>query len=376
MMQTFSLKIFLRLSAVLLIFTIVSCSKDSKNPHTNTGTTPTQATPTKFGLYEADSSIYKLVYTFVSKIGTKDVSSADYDLLFDTGSGGLVIDAHGIIPGSMISSTGISFSGDSTVVNGITIYNQKSTISYGDDASTTDNVYGYLAYAPVTLGDANGNITIKRLPFFLYYKAADTKGNVFADHEFDVLGVSPQYDVTFPNNAYITSPFAYFNPGEGLLKGFKMDALGTNKFSLNGTYVPGAVTLGLTLSDLSSFTMHQLTYYPGEGYAPIIPVSLTYNGKTITTNMIFDTGTEPYSYIQDSSAGSSAVLLPGNTSVSLTTTPGGFSYSYATSASENLTYVENPAQSQSNVSVMSLEFFLNNGFMLDYYDHKLGLKSQ
>jgi len=375
-MQTFSLKIFLRLSAVLLIFTIVSCSKDSKNPHTNTGTTPTQATPTKFGLYEADSSIYKLVYTFVSKIGTKDVSSADYDLLFDTGSGGLVIDAHGIIPGSMISSTGISFSGDSTVVNGITIYNQKSTISYGDDANTTDNVYGYLAYAPVTLGDANGNITIKRLPFFLYYKAADTKGNVFADHEFDVLGVSPQYDVTFPNNAYITSPFAYFNPGEGLLKGFKMDALGTNKFSLNGTYVPGAVTLGLTSSDLSSFTMHQLTYYPGEGYAPIIPVSLTYNGKTITTNMIFDTGTEPYSYIQDSSAGSSAVLLPGNTSVSLTTTPGGFSYSYATSASENLTYVENPAQSQSNVSVMSLEFFLNNGFMLDYYDHKLGLKSQ
>lgn len=376
MMQTFSLKIFLRLSAVLLIFTIVSCSKDSKNPHTNTGTTPTQATPTKFGLYEADSSIYKLVYTFVSKIGTKDVSSADYDLLFDTGSGGLVIDAHGIIPGSMISSTGISFSGDSTVVNGITIYNQKSTISYGDDANTTDNVYGYLAYAPVTLGDANGNITIKRLPFFLYYKAADTKGNVFADHEFDVLGVSPQYDVTFPNNAYITSPFAYFNPGEGLLKGFKMDALGTNKFSLNGTYVPGAVTLGLTSSDLSSFTMHQLTYYPGEGYAPIIPVSLTYNGKTITTNMIFDTGTEPYSYIQDSSAGSSAILLPGNTSVSLTTTPGGFSYSYATSASENLTYVENPAQSQSNVSVMSLEFFLNNGFMLDYYDHKLGLKSQ
>ena len=122
MMQTFSLKIFLRLSAVLLIFTIVSCSKDRKTPQN----TPTQATPTKFGLYEADSSIYKLVYTFVSKIGTKDVSSADYDLLFDTGSGGLVIDAHGIIPGSMISSTGISFSGDSTVVNGITIYNQKS----------------------------------------------------------------------------------------------------------------------------------------------------------------------------------------------------------------------------------------------------------
>lgn len=374
-MKASFLKLFLRIPVVTLVFVLASCSKESKNPQTNTGTTPTQATPTKFGLYEADSSVYKLVYTFVSKIGTKDVSSSDYDLLFDTGSGGLVIDAHGIIPDNMISSTGISFSGDSTVVNGITIYNQKATISYGDDANTTDNVLGYLAYAPVTLGDANGKITIKRLPFFLYYKAVDTKGKVFGPHEFDVLGVSSEYDTTFPNNAYITSPFTYFDPGEGLLKGFKMAALGTNNFSQNGTYVPGVVTLGLTSSDLSSFTMHQLTSYPGDGYAPIIPVSLTYKGKTITTNTIFDTGTEPYSYIEDSSAGSTAVLLPDNTAVSLTTTPGGFTYSYATSATDNITYVENPAQSQSNVSVMSLEFFLNNEFMLDYDGHKLGLKN-
>ena len=69
-------------------------------------------------------------------------------------------------------------------------------------------------------------------PFFLYYKADDGKGNTFAPHEFDVLGVSSEYDVTFPNNAHITSPFNYFDPGEGLIKGFKMPALGTNSFSL------------------------------------------------------------------------------------------------------------------------------------------------
>ena len=140
MMRAYSLKLFLRISVTLLIFVLASCSKDSKKSNTNI--TPTQATPTKFGLYEADSSIYKLVYTFVTKIGTQDVTSADYDLLFDTGSGGLVIDAHGIIPSSMITSNGITFSEDSIVVNGITIYNQKATISYGDDNNTTDNVYG------------------------------------------------------------------------------------------------------------------------------------------------------------------------------------------------------------------------------------------
>ena len=371
MIKAYSLKIFLRISGVLLLFAVVSCSKD----HKNTQIIPTQATPTKFGLYGADSSLYKILYTFVNKIGTKDVSSADYDLLFDTGSGGMVIDGHGIIPSNMISSTGITFSGDSTVVDGITIYNQKATISYGDDINTTANVYGYLAYANVTFGDANGTLTIKRLPFFLYYKAADTKGNVFKNHEFDVLGVSSEYDVTFPNNAYITSPFQSFDPGQGLIKGFKTSLLGPGSYSLNGTYNSDAVALGLTSADLSSFTMHQLTYYPGDGYAPVIPVSLTYNNKKFTTNTIFDTGTEPYHYIQDPTAGNTSVLLPNNTNVGLTTTPGGFTYSYATSASDNLTYVENPSQSGSNVTVMSLEFFLNNQYLLDYADHKLGLKN-
>jgi hypothetical protein len=375
MRKTYPVKRLLFVSVSLVVLAIASCKKDNNN--VKPAPVVTGPTPTKFGLYEADSSIYKLLYTYVSKIGTLDVTNSDYALIFDTGSGGLVIDATGILPSSMITSTGFNFTGDSTVVNGITIYNQKSTIEYGDDVSTTDKVYGNLAYASVTLGDENGNIVIKRLPFFLYYKAVDGSGNKYAAHEFDVLGVSPEYDATFANNAYITSPFSYFDPGTGLTKGFKMDAIGTNNFSLDGTYVPGVVTLGLTASDLSSsngFIMHQLTYYPGDGYAPVIPVSLTYNNKSITTNAIFDTGTEPYSYIEDSSAADTTLLLPNNTKVSLSSTPG-FSYSYTTSATDNITFVENPRVSQSNVSVISLEFFLNNEYIVDFTDHKLGLKN-
>ena len=376
MKSIYSFRTLLFSSIALLVFAIASCKKDNKNTPVTPAPGITNATPTKFGLYETDSSIYKLLYTFVSKVGTQDVSNADYDLIFDTGSGGLVIDANGILPSSMITSTGFNFTGDSTVVNGITIYNQKSTIEYGDDASTTDKVSGYLANASVTLGDENGNLVIKRLPFFLYYKAVNSKGKPYPSHEFDVLGVSPEYDVSFPNNAFITSPFSYFDPGTGLTSGFKMAALGTSNFSLEGTYVPNVVTLGLTSSDLSSngFIMHQLTFAPGDGYAPIIPVSLTYNNKTISTDAIFDTGTEPYSYIEDPAAADSTVLLPSGTSVSLSSTPG-FNYSYTTSATDNLTYVENPGTSQSNVSVISLEFFLNNEYLLDFTHHTLGLKN-
>ena len=377
MKKVYSYKTCLAISAAMLILAIASCKKENNNTQIKQDNTLATATPTKFGLYETDSSVYKLLYTYVAKIGTLDVSSSDYYLVFDTGSGGLVIDANGILPASMITSSGFNFTGDSTVVNGITIYNQKTTIEYGDDVSTTDKVYGNLAYASVTIGDDNGNIVIKRLPFFLYYKAVDGKGNQFSPHEFDVLGVSSEYDATFPNNTFITSPFSYFDPGTGLTKGFKMAALTTSNFSYQGTFVPDVVTLGLTASDLSSaggFTMNTLTFATGDGYAPVIPISLTYNNKSVKTYVIFDTGTEPFSYLEDSTAADTALLLPNSTAVTLASTTG-FNYSYMTSSTDNLTYVENPKTSQSNVSVMSLEFFLNNEYLLDYTNHRLGVKN-
>ena len=355
----------------LLVLFIASCKKDNNNIIQKT--TPTTATPTKIGFYEVDSSIYKLLLTSISTVGTQTVN---YDLIFDTGSGGLVIDANGIIPASMIGANGFTFTGDSTVVNGITITNQTNTVSYGDDNATTDKVYGNLAYASVTIGDQNGKITVKRLPFFLYYKAVDGKNKKFPPHEFDVLGVAPEYDISFNNGAYITSPFSYFDPGTGLTKGFKIAALGTNNFSNDGTYVP-AVTLGLTSDDLNSsgFVMNTLNFTPNEGYVPVFPTTITYNGKNISGNVLFDTGTEPYSYIEDHTyADSVATQLPANTNVSFALSSG-FNYSYTTTSNDNLTYIENPKYSGADVSILSLEFFLNNEYLVDFDNHKLGVKN-
>lgn len=349
-----------------------SCKKDSSGGSVTP--TVTTATPTKIGLYEADSSIYKLLFIAVPKIGTQTVNQY---LIFDTGSGGMVIDAHEILPASMITSTGFNFTGDSTVVNGITITNQTSTIQYGADKSTLETVYGNLAYASVTVGDHGGSITVKRLPFFLYYKGTNSAGKMESTGTFDIFGVNSEYDVTFNNGAYITSPFSYFDPGTGLTKGFKMAALGTNNFSLNGTFVADVLTLGLTSSDLSSssgFTMHTLSQYAGYGYSVTVPAGFTYGSKSVSSAYtVFDTGTEPYTYLEDKTAASTMTLLPTSTAVSITTTFN-FNYSYSVSATENLTYVENPSSSGSNVSIISLEYFLNNEYMLDYTNHKLGLK--
>jgi hypothetical protein len=359
---------------VLLVFAVASCKKDKKNNNIVTPP-PVTATPKQVGLYEADSSIYKEIEIAVSQVGTK---SLDIGLVYDTGSGGMVLDATGIVPASVIGSSGFTFTGDSTVVNGITITKVTDTVEYGDDAATTDKVYGNLAYASVTIGDeATGNLVIKRLPFFLYYKAVDGQGNKFDPHEFDVMGISPEYDITFSNGVFITSPFSYYSPGTGLTSGFKMAALTTNNFSLEGTYVPNVITLGLTSDDLASgsgFTFSSLTYINGNGYVPLVPATITYGGKSTTAEVIYDTGTEPYNYIQDRNAASTISLLPTSTPVSVVATSG-FKYDFTTSASDYLTYVENPAQSKTNITVMSLEFFLNNEYLIDFTGHKLGLKN-
>jgi hypothetical protein len=372
-----SFRNLLLISCSISLLIIASCKKDNNNNNNNKQVTPTNATPTKLGFYEVDSSIYKLLLISVSKIGTQTVPISSSDLVFDTGSGGLVIDGNGILPASMITSTGFNFTGDSTVVDGITITNQTNTIEYGDDNNTTDKVFGNLAYANVTIGDANGSIVVKRLPFFIYYKATDSKNNVLPTGDFNVFGVSSEYDITFNNGAYITSPFSYFDPGTGLTKGFKMAALGTADFSYDGTYV-SAITLGLTADDLgtsSGFTFTTLKFYNGEGYVPIFPATIQYGGNSISGAVLFDTGTEPYSYLQDPNATSSIALLSPSTPVSVALTGSAFNYSYTTSTTENLTYVENTKDSGTDVSVISLEFFLNNEYLIDFTDNKLGLKN-
>lgn len=241
---------------------IAACKKD-KNP--NPGSPVKSATPTKLGLVEIDSDVYKLLFMFVSKVGD---STINVPMIFDTGSGGLVIDAHGLVPKSMIAPNGFNFTGDSIIVSGITITNHAEVITYGADANTETRVYGNLAYAPVKIGDKYGSIQIKRVPFFLYYKGVNTNGSTAEPHSFDILGVNPIHDVVFNKEAYITSPFISYDPGPGLTRGFKMPALGTSKFSLEGTYVPGLVTVGLTQTDLSSasgFSMYLLNSQPEEG---------------------------------------------------------------------------------------------------------------
>src|SRR5580658_989716 len=116
-------------AGLFLLLLMASCSKDHSNPTP----TPTAKPLATLGLYEVDSSIYKRIFIPISGVGTAAIQT--YYLVFDTGSSGLTIDANGILPASMITSSGITVPGDSVVVSGITVTNQTAIVSFGNATS-------------------------------------------------------------------------------------------------------------------------------------------------------------------------------------------------------------------------------------------------
>lgn len=354
-------------AGLLLMLLITSCSKDHSPP-----TPPPAAKPiATLGLYEVDSSIYKRIFIPVSGLGTAAIST--YYLVFDTGSSGLTIDANGILPASMITSSGITVAGDSVVTNGITVTNQTAVVSFGNATSETSE-YGNLAYATVKIGDANGSVTTGRIPIFLYYKIVDNNGAIQAKHSQDVFGVGP--GTSFASSA-ISSPLSYFKTTNGLLNGFKLSALVNSEFTMNGSYVQNLLQIGLLPSDVdptNGFIMHQLSFFPQGGYSPDIPSSITYNGTTIAATVLFDTGTPAISLVENPNAPNNESTLPANTNVTLTTSHG-FKYSFTTSSGDNVTDVAKPSYTGDPRTIFSINFFVDNEFIMDYQGHEIGLKN-
>src|SRR5580693_9400198 len=94
---------------IFLTILIASCKKENKS---------TPGPLATLGLYEVNSGVNKRVFIPITKIGTQTVN---YYSVFDTGSAGMTMDATGLLPASMITSSGITITpgADSVTVNGI-----------------------------------------------------------------------------------------------------------------------------------------------------------------------------------------------------------------------------------------------------------------
>lgn len=353
---------------IAVLMMIVSCKKESSQ-----GTTAPVVKPLAvLGLYEYSQNTSKRVFMPITKAGTQTIN---YYTVFDTGSSGLTLDATGIIPASMITTNGFQFTGDSVVVNGITITNKTSVMSYGDATNLTKE-YGNVAYATFTIGDGNGSINTKRIPFFLYYKIMDVTNNKqLAAHSADIMGVGPGY--SFASNL-ILSPLSYFDLGANLTQGYRLAAFSAPNFTSAGNYVSGLVSIGLTPTDLASstgFIMHPLTFSTSGGYSGNIPGTATYNGTTTTAQFLFDTGNPTQTIIENPKETRAIGDLPANSTVTLTTNKG-FTYSYTTTSTSNLTTIQNPNNTNDYRSIINIDFFINNQYLMDYTNHQIGLKNK
>ncbi|MBC7399942.1 MAG: hypothetical protein H7289_08350 [Mucilaginibacter sp.] len=355
------------LAILFLSLFAVSCKK---NPQVNPNPTITEPVNyAKLGLYEQISGVNRRIFIACSKLGTQ--STVNYGLVFDTGSTGLTIDATDIIPASMITTNGFVISGDSVVVNGITITSQQAVITYGSVNSNISE-YGNLAYATVTVGDGNGNITTPRIPIFLYYKILDNNNKQLSAHAADVFGVGPGVSST---SRKIGSPLSYFKLADNVANGFRLAKLNTSNFGNSATYTPNLLTIGLTPNDLnaSGFTMHALTYSAISGYSANIASTINYNGQSIPGVILFDTGTPSTHIIENQAATSNTAALPAGTAVGIITSQG-FGYNYSTSNTYNFTTVQKPSYSGDNRTIFSINFFIDNEFLIDYTNHRIGLK--
>ncbi|WP_374949007.1 hypothetical protein [Mucilaginibacter sp.] len=353
--------------SLIVISNITSCKKES---NTNTGPATVKSLAT-LGLYEYSSGTSKRLFIPVTRVGTQTVN---YYTVFDTGSSGLTLDATGIIPASMITANGFQFTGDSVNVNGITITSRTSVMSYGDATNLTKE-YGNVAYTTFTFGDNNGSIVTKRIPFFLYYKVMNSITNTqLPAHSADIMGVGPGY--SFASNL-ILSPLSYFDLGANLTQGYRLSALSASSFSSAGNYVSGLLSIGLTPTDKAAstgFIMHPLNFNNSGGYSGNIPGTIVYNGTSTSAQLLFDTG-NPTQTIIENIRENAIGALPANSTVTITTSKG-FTYSYTTTNNANLTTVQNPNNTNDFRSIISIDFFLNNEYLMDYTNHQIGLKNK
>jgi hypothetical protein len=351
-------------AGLFLILFIASCKKDRNTPPPNNGPAATGT----IGLYELDSAIYKRVFIPIAKVGTQTINMLS---VFDTGSTGMTIDAAGLLPASMITANGLVVPGDSVVVNGITVTADQATVSFGGNGNITHE-YGNVAYATVILGSQNGMVSTGRIPIFIYYKVVKSNGQQLPAHANDVFGVGP--GLSFASNL-IGSPLSYIKTGNGVASGFKLAMFNSAAFNTQPTYVPGLLTIGLLPQDLNSdgFIMHPLLPGPLGGDSPNISATVTYNGKAVQATALFDTGTPAISLIEDP-GGNNGLTLAANSVVTIST-PGGFNYQYVTSATDNLTQIDNPNFTGDPRSIFSIDFFIHNEYLLDYTHHQLGLKN-
>lgn len=162
-----------QLAAILFAAILDACGGSSDSAPAVNVVSGAVEKPVVINLYpnRSATTVPRLV-VMATSIGSTPVNMP---LIFDTGSAGVTLYAPSIFPSSMVTSAGFIFpSGQTSITyNGISVTNQRGTRTYGSTDPRAQN--GNIGYAPVTFGDAQGQLMTEVMPLLLYYSVTDVR---------------------------------------------------------------------------------------------------------------------------------------------------------------------------------------------------------
>lgn len=396
-------------SLAALTLSLAGCggsgSTSTPNPSPQPPSPTTINSPTVINLYPHQSATEDPIFTVMAtSVGNVPVSMP---LGFDTGSAGVTLYAQSIFPASMVTESGFVFPSGQTSITymGITVTNVQGTRSYGTLNQTVE--HGNLGFATLTYGDAAGKVTTQTMPVFLFYSVDYVGGNGYktpvwqgwfgvasTNGTIDVAGsVEPTdgYSACTEQSSgtcYFVSAMKYIDYGSQMNAGFMLSP--TPNFPTCDITTSGscpsqqALTVGLNAGIESGFSTTPLTCPPNgyvgpaniNGYAvcqkTVNNVTVSTSGAstgTYTSGVIFDTGTA-YVYLSTPANNSFPASVQPRSTVSLTT-PSGFEYSYTAGSGTADTVVATGADGN---SIMGVQYFTTNYFLLDFTTNLVGWK--
>jgi hypothetical protein len=314
------------------------------------------------------------LYLPIRYIGTDRVK---LKVVFDTGSQGLILDAKRLLPASLVADTGIVIGDkDSLVLNGITVTRTKTKSRYGG----TRSYYGNIAYASIVIGDKMGQVRTKRMPFILVYNGVyDLTGKpAQVDQHCDgIAGVSSGGEMKAGpvlKRENVVSPFNYLSYGNRIEAGFILAPLDQVKWervsSMEGTSAVPLLTLGITEQEKEGFVLHPQQTLNGRFY-PYVKGIISYSGLVISPSyVLFDSGNPAGGVIYEPDNNKKGKMNAG-VGIRFVSDKGTI-YDYASNNSNYKTTLD--SRKSKSVSIIGINFFLENSFMLNYASHTIGIK--
>jgi hypothetical protein len=230
-----------------------------------------------------------MLYINVLKVGELHVNQP---LLFDTGSSGMTIDCHVIVPEPQYNcmETGIKIPKDMEL-GGVKITKQKVIMRYG-----TYDEYGNLAYANVSIGSSENQIsTVEPIPILIRYKKVRrSNGEVVGGPLWPkgIFGTSP-IGGGGPNQV-IKSPLEAMTVNSGMMKGYFITPVGTEwKVCTNeerNCPEVAALHLGIHKTIKDEFKNIKWKIFDKRANFPTVDACIAWERKIICQHTLFDTG--------------------------------------------------------------------------------------